>query len=331
MSAERAIVYYESAQSQRPFEVMTDTGDRTQFEAAASPWSGASGYEPLVRPYGLATGGQITPASTADTVSVAAATVYMADHASADSTGMVAVSGDEVSVSRGTEMSPNKITSIIVDSNGEFAALAGTAGSSFSEQRGSNGGPPYIPVDAIEIGQVRLSSDTAGAVAENEVMQVVGIHQERTDYPVWEVSRTHGEVHFAEPLPAIHTGDEPKRVVARYATPIFAAIPRASDWTPAETSHSLSSTPIYGGAIGSSSASINQASFTAYLDDGIRDGFLALKNARLWFRFHPDRNRSVPHQLTNGVMGISRSFPADGGITAEVTISPEEATVDVRE
>jgi hypothetical protein len=325
MSAENAIIHYESAQSQRPFEAMTDSGDHTQFEAAASPWSGAPGFEPEVRPDGVATGGKISvDVGTDDSVAVAALTCYIGGE-------LKTVSGGTQTVQRGSMGDSYRINSITVTSSGALAVVAGTEGSSFTEARGEAGGPPYIPVGSIEVGQVRLDSETAAEVMPGEIMQVIGLHQERTDYPVWEESFALGEVHFAEPLDGIHTGDTAKGVHVRYATPIFAAIPRSSDWTPAETSHSLSSTPIYGGAIGSSSASINQASFTAHLDDGIRDSFLGLKNQRLWFRFRPDRNRTTPYQLTQGVMGISRTFPADGGITASVTVTPEEPTIDVRE
>ena len=325
MSAEQAIIHYESAQSQRPFEALTDSGDHMVFEAAASPWSGAPGFEPEVRPDGLATGGHITVNSGTDnSVSVAALTCYIGG-------SLHIVSGDDKAVARGTSATPYKVNSITVTSAGALAVVNGTPGDSFTEERGEAGGPPYIPVGSIEIGQVRFDDHEAAEVSPGDIMQVIGLHRERYDYPVWDESFALGEVHFAEALDPIHTNGVTKGVHARYATPIFAAIPRTSDWTPAETSHSLSSTPIYGGAIGSSSASINQASFTAHLDDGIRDNFLSLKNQRLWFRFRPDRNRTVPYQLTQGVMGISRTFPADGGITASVTVTPQEPTIDVTE
>ena len=325
MSAENAIIHFESAQSQRPFEALTDTGDHQTFESAAAPWSGAPGFEPEVRPDGVATGGVITPnGSTNNSVNVSAMTAYVG--------GVLrTVTGAAQAIPRGTSGAPRKVSSITVTGAGALAVVAGTPGAAFTETRGAAGGPPLIPVGSIEVGQVRFDDDDDAPVAAAEIMQVIGLHQERTDYPVWEESFGTGTVTFAEPLEPIHVGGLPKGVHARYATPIFAAIPRASDWTPAETTHSLSSTPIYGGAIGSSSASINQASFTAHLDDGIRDSFLSKKNQRLWFRFRPDRNRTVPHQLTQGVMGISRSFPADGGITASVTVTPQEPTIDVTE
>lgn len=330
MAAENAILRYESGQTPYPWEQLTDSGDRQTFEAANAPWSGRSGFEPNIRPYGLATGGAITPGSANDTVDVAALTAYMAGSSAAAGSGLVTVaaaSGE--TVSRGATTDTHRITSVTVNASGAIAMVAGTAAAGFSETRGAAGGPPYIPVGSIEIGQIRLSSTTAAAVKTTEIYQVVGLHQERYDFPVWEEDAAQGTVTFAEPLAAIHTGDVPKWIYATYATPVFATIPRATDWTPAETTHNLTSTPIYGGAVGSSSAAIQQASFTAHLTDGISDGFLALKNQKLWIEFRPDRLKLLPKQLTQGILGISRTFPAAGGITAACTITPESGTLDI--
>lgn len=325
------IIRYESAQTQFPWEALTDAGDRKLFEGSAAPWSGRAGFEPNVKPYGLATGGKVTPGSANDTVDVAALTAYMAGNAGADDNGLVSVAAaNAVALTRGVT-NGYRINSITVDSAGAVVVVVGTEGTAFSETRGAAGGPAYIPVGSIEIGQIRLTSTSAAVVKADEIKQVVGVHQERFDYPVWDVDAVNGAIEFAEALSQIHTGDVTKKVYAKFATPIFATVPKSSDWTPAETTHSLQSTPIYGGAIGSSSASINQASFTAHLSDGISDGFLALKNQKIFVEFRPDRLKLVPKQLTQGLLCISRTFPAAGGITANCTVTPEVATVDVTE
>jgi hypothetical protein len=56
---------------------MTDSGDRTVFSLAAKPWSNAPGYEYLVAPYGLVTGGEITVGTGNDNVQTAALTAMM--------------------------------------------------------------------------------------------------------------------------------------------------------------------------------------------------------------------------------------------------------------
>ena len=65
------IVQYESGQTAVPFGEMTDSGDQTTFEASFAPISRASGVEPVIAPYGLETGGAITPGGSNDQVAVA--------------------------------------------------------------------------------------------------------------------------------------------------------------------------------------------------------------------------------------------------------------------
>ena len=101
----------------------------------------------------------------------------------------------------------------------------------------------------------------------------------------------------------------------------------ASDFTPPETTHSVNSTPIYGTTLGSSSSTLGQGAFTAYLKDGVTDALVALKNQILWFKFFPDRYAS-PYILTQGKLGISRTFPAGDAIQAACTISASEAAAE---
>jgi hypothetical protein len=323
---------YEAGQTAHPFEALTDSGDMTAFSASFSPWSDAAGAEPVVAPYGLLTGGAVTPTATNNQVSVAALTASMAGVAGADAHGVISVSSGTLLATRGTDTNPYRITSLTVDSDGDLAAIAGTAGTSFSEDRGANGGPPFIPVGSIEIGQVHLTDDTAAAVLPGEIYTVAGLHVERADFPVWQIDYALGHVIFAEPLPAIHTGNEPKKVYARGSTPMFSPIPETSDWTPAEATYSVSSTDTYDGPRGSASSSLGQASFTALLRDGITDNFIAQRGKNIWVRFRPDRDKMVPYQLTQGILGVSREFPAGGGnFSASCTLTPRAESVDVKE
>ncbi|WP_394424745.1 hypothetical protein [Vreelandella stevensii] len=317
---------YESGQSFNDWEHMSDTGDGRVFEATFAPWSGRAGFDAHVRPWGLATGGQIRAGSGNNSVTVSALTAYMPTASGAQADGLVNVAGDDVSVER-AESATHLITSITVTEAGDLAAVAGTEGSAFTEQRGAAGGPPLIPADSIEIGQVRLNTAAAAPVSDTELMQVVGLHQERYDSPVFETDPATGEVHFAADLPRIHTGNVPKKVSVRGYTPIFAEIPRASDWVPAETSHSTNSTQIYNGTLGSVSRTLGQASFTYYGEGNANDPLVRLKNQRLWFRWYQDRNRS-PHSLTQGVLGIGRTYPAGDHVNIACTVSAEQETAD---
>jgi hypothetical protein len=329
-----AAIYYESGQAQQAFAAMTAASGNTVFSLATKPWSQTAGYEYRVAPFGLATGGVVTPSAVVanNNVDVAALTAYMAGATGASATtGLLSVGASANVVCARGAGAPTAyiIHSITVDTNGAIAVVTGTGHeTAHTETRNVAGGPPLIPVGSIEIAQVRYTSHTAAAVLSTEIYQVVGTHQERYDYPVWSENPLEGKVTFAAALPAIHTGAIPKKVMARVATPIFAEISRARDWVPAETSNSVSSEQYYDSTVGSFSSSLGQASFTASLNDGVTDALLAKKGANLIFKFSPDKNK-VPYQLTQGILGVTRTFTAGANPTASFTVSATQASVDV--
>lgn len=325
----KPIIRIESGQTPYPFESL-DTSDNKTFEASFAPWSDAAGFEPVVAPYGLLTGGDITPNSgTNDSVSVAALTASMAGATGADSDGQIAVSSGTVAITRAS-VDTHIVNSITVDNTGSLVAVQGSEGTSFSETRGAAGGPPLIPVDSIEIGQVRTSTSSAAEVASSEIYTTPGLHVERSDYPVYEIDYGRGEIVFAASLPLIHAGDVPKSVYAKGATPLFAPIAKAYDWTPAESTYSINSTDTYDGPVGAASSSLGQASFTAIVGDGITDPIVAAKGKTLWVEFRPDRDKLLPKQWTQGIIGVSRNFPAGGGsFNASVTVTPTVESMDV--
>lgn len=324
-------LYYESAASAVAFFAMTDSGDNTIFTTTNKPWSQVTGSEPVVVPYGLATGGTIIPAAAAgnNNVDVAALTAYMAGVSGASATtGLLSVNAaTNQTCTRGSSTDTNIINSITVTSAGAIAVVAGTATTSFSATRGAAGGPPFIPVGSIEIGQVKFTSTAAAVVASSEIFQVPGTSQELYNFPVWSVDHINGKVTFASALPLDHTGSVAKKVYARCSTPIFAEISNCRDWVPAETTNSVSSEAYYDQVIGSTSASLGQASFTAALGDGVTDTLLGKKGQNLLFKFKPARSGSA-YQLTQGILGVARTFGVKSSPQGSFTVSPQQASVD---
>ena len=324
-NAENAKLQYEAGQTVYAMSALTNSGDAKKFTSSATLFSKKSGYSPDVRPNGLITGGGVVPAAsgTNDLIDVAALSCYLAG------VKTTVAADTDVAITR-PATAVSKVTSITINSSGAVAAVAGTDGATtaFSESRGVAGGPPYVPVGSIEIAQVRVVSNTAAAVTAAQIFQVVGAHQERYDYPTFDIDYAAADVNFVSSLPLIHTADVPKSIYASYADPVFADISLSSDFVPAETSHSVSSTQVYGATIGSSSSSLGQASFTAYLADGIGDALVGLKNAILWFKFFPDRYKT-PYMLTQGKLGIARTFPVGDTVQAACTISAESTSVEV--
>lgn len=324
-------VEYESGQAQQAFAAMTDSGDHLKFTLTAKPWSQATGYEYKVVPYGIATGGAITPAAAAgnNNVDVAAFTAYAPGMTGADATtGLISVAAaTNIAATRGTT-NGYRISSITVDATGTVVAVAGTESTAFSETRGAAGGPPLIPVGSIELGQVRLTSITAAVIASTEIFQSPGTHQERYDLPVWSEDPIRGQIEFSSALSLIHTGPVPKKVMARVATPIFAPIEPARNWKPAETSNSAQSQQYYNNkTVGSFTTAQGQASVEVSLGDGVSDAVLAKMGLNLLWRYKPDKYRT-PYQLTQGVASIARTNAAGASPTATITISVQQASVD---
>lgn len=322
-TAENAKLQYEAGQNAVAMSALTDSGDHTLFTSAATLWSGKAGNAPVIRPNGLLTGGALTTNATNNLVTVAALTCNLA--------GVVtSVAGASSPAITRPASNVAKVNSITVNSSGALAVVAGTDGATtaFSETRGAAGGPPLIPVGSIEIGQVRVTTSAAGLIAASEIFQVVGTHVERADFPLWDTNNGTGSITFLGALPLIHTGSVPKAVYASYSTPIFADVALASDFVPPETSHSISSTQVYGTTLGATSSTLGQGSFTAYLSNGVSDPLVALKNATLWFKFFPDRY-ATPYILCQGKLGISRTFPAADSLQAACTISASTAATEV--
>lgn len=332
-TAKDARLQYEASQQAAVMTLLADSGDHMLFTSAAALWSGRAGFAPVVRPNGLLTGGLITPHASASTVAVAALTCNLAGVVTSVAAGSVAAARPATAVA--------KVVSITVNAAGALAAVAGTDGgtTAFSETRGAAGGPPLIPVDSIEIGQVRYTSNTAAVVLASEINQLPGVHLERADYPLYEVNhgpvvdggivqKAGGSVGFSEALPLIHTGPVAKRVYASYAVPQFVDVPLASDFVPPETTHSVSSEQVYGSTIGSSSSSLGQGSFTARLTNGVDDPLVKQKNQNLWFKFFPDRY-ATQNMLCQGLLGIARTFPAANQIQAACTISAAKSAIEL--
>lgn len=337
-TAENAKIEYECGQDLVAMTQLTDAGDHLAFRGNDPLWSNRAGFAPNVKPDGLATGGVVTPSTTNDNVAVAALTCYLAGV-------LTSVAADPDLALTRPATSPGglkKKLSVTVNAAGALAVVAGTDNATFTTTRGAAGGPPYIPLDSIEIAQVWLSSGTSALVPADEIKQVVGASCERYDYPTWEEKKFNvtagiignAGVLFSQELPLAHSAASPiagatKRVFAEYYEPVFTDVPKSSDFVPPETSFSTSSKKIYGQTLGAVSSSLNQGSFNAYLQDGISDGLLSLKGEVLFFKFMQSKFNSLPYLLAQGILGVARQFPAGDQIVAACTISPETAAVEV--
>lgn len=330
-SADNAILYYEAGQSLTSMTALTDSGDHQIYNSADSLWSDKGGYNPDVKPNGVLTGLVVTPATsgTNDLVDLSAGTLNL------NGVETTIAADTDLTCARGLTTDVCRINSITITSAGAVAVVNGVDGTAFSETRGAAGGPPWIPTGSVEVAQVRFSSITAAAVLATEVKAIPNTHRELATFPTYETEFSRVEsgvigvagVSFTSSLMVNHSDDsgstsKTKKVYAEYYEPEFAQVPKTSDFKRPANSKSVSSTQIYGGAIGSVSTSLGQGSFKAYLNDGVTDGLLSEEGNKLWFKFKPDRLKT-PYVLTQGYLGIVEQYPAGSSIMAECTISAE--------
>jgi len=332
-SADNAKVQVEGGQTLNAYAAMTDSGDHEVFTVSGGTlWSGKSGYTPSVRPNGISSGSQVLSThADDDKVTIAAFKAY--------SKGVEqTVTATTTTITRASTDAKAQVHSIVMQSDGSIAVVEGTigTGTSFSETRDAAGGPPLIPKNDVEIGQVRVSASASAALTSAEIFQTVGTHAEYYNYPLWTennvgdgeyasvAAKQNAYIEFGSALPLIHTDTSAcaKKVYIQYYEPELSDVERAWNFTPPENTHSISSQQVYGGTVGSVSSSLGAGGFSCMLNDGVSDTLIREKDEILTFKFFPDRDKTA-YILCQGKNGVARQYPPDGQIQATVSIGAE--------
>ena len=317
-TAANAKIEYESAQTLVAFAAMTDSGDHMVFTSAANVWSDKSGYAPDVRPDGILTGVDIlTAGSGSDEVDNIAFTAWISGI-------LKSVSATTTTITRAT-VSTHVINSIIL-TDATVSAVKGVEGTAFSTTRGAAGGPPYVPVGSIEIGQVKTSAQASAVIDSDEIFQTAGTHQERADYPLYRrpnnlgygvlaasTSRKYAHVEFYSALDTRHTGATCKKIYIKYYTPTFVAI-ESNGFVPADVQSSQKHAQRFDKMLGYKTDSLQSSSFRAEVANGVSDSLIALNGQNLIFRFYPDASKA-PYVLTLGTLRFLSAFPQAGPLS----------------
>ncbi len=330
-TAKNAKISIETGQKVHNYAVMNDSGDQTIFTISSGDvWSGKDGYTPSVRPDGIASGRELlSTAGTNDQVNIAAFTAYIGG-------SLVSVSATNATFSRPATASRACIYTVSVSSSGTITITKGTISgdTSFSETRDAAGGPPYIPTSEVELGQIRITTSTAATLSDDEILQVPGQHAEYTLFPSWSennigdgikadsTAEENAHITFAQALPQSHTGGATKKIYIKYYEPIMTVLDKAMDFVPPQVSHSLSSTQYYRGSQAAVTESVNQGSFTTFVEDGVSDSIAAGDGEKLTVKMWPDENKN-PYILCQGYIGIAPSYPAGDNMSFACTISAE--------
>jgi len=331
-TSSKAKISIETGRTLTTYAKATDGGDH-KVHYAGTLWSGYSDgdtdYSPSIRPDGMVSGRNVLSVhANSNQLTVAGFTAY--------SKGIErTVTAATATVTRATG-GLSLIHSVTMDSSGAIVVVEGTIGttSAFVETRDAAGGPPYIPVASVEIGQIRLTANTAAVITAAQIFQVVGTHAERFDYPTWDEfnvgqgiaaltsKEKNSHIKFVTALSAIHTAGTYKGVYIQYYSPVFAELSKTLDFKPCENTPSVSSTQYYNGSIGSSSRSLGAGGFTALMTDNISDALINEQDKIITVKYWPDRNKN-PYVLTQGEVGIARTFPVADQNQVAVTIAAE--------
>ena len=150
-TSKNAKLQFESGQTVADYAAMTDSGDhKVHTIAGGTVFSGKSGFAPIVRPNGIVSGRNVVSVhADDDKVTIAAFTAY--------SKGVLySVGATTLAITRAvTDVA--KICSITMTDAGVIAEVEGddSTDTTLSAVRGDAGGPPSIPADSVEIGQVK--------------------------------------------------------------------------------------------------------------------------------------------------------------------------------
>lgn len=338
-TSKNAKLQFESGQTVADYAAMTDSGDhKVHTISGGTVFSGKSGFEPVVRPNGIVSGRNVLSThATNDTVTIAAFTAY--------SKGVLySVSATTLVITRAaTDVA--QIHSITMTDAGVAAIVEGedSADTTLVATRGAAGGPPSIPADSVEIGQIKVTGNTPAAISADEIFQVVGTNTERFDYPMWGVNpigdgdkasvsaKKNAYIKLNSALSLVHgsaatdPADAYKQIYIRYYSPVFTDAARALDFIPAENAHSVSSTQVYNDTVGSVAETLGQGGFTALLTDAITDALLQEQDEVITVKHSPDRNKTA-YTLTQGTLGVKRTYPVADQNQAACTLSAETKT-----
>ncbi len=304
------------------YEKGTNSGDNKKFTYSGTLklFSMLKGQAPIVRPDGVRSGLKVKPAVAGgnNNVDIEAGTAF------AGGVDLSVAAATNLAVTRTPAGGTFQITSIVVDNAGVITAVAGTEGSAFSVTRGAAGGPPFIPVDKIEIAQVKLTSNTDAPIAASEIDQNV---MERYDIPSFKLIPEEAAVEMLAALDLRHTGSVTKGIWVKHYEPVFNDIPEASAWKPVDKSGESQTFRTYDGVFALATTGIKDGSFEVNLKGEAGEIMNQVAGATRWLRFYPDKFRT-DHHLVLGFVSVEREFPADNLMKAAVTVTGAIAAIE---
>ncbi len=321
--AEDAKLQIEHGSVFHAFEKGVDSGDQKKFTftGVVKLFSMLKGQAPVVRPEGVRTGLKVKPAIAGgnDTVDAEAGTAF--------------VGGKDLSISAATDIAITRtpagdtfqINSIVVDNAGVITAVVGLEGAAFVLTRGAAGGPPFIPVDSIELAQVKTTSDTSAPILATEIDLNV---KERYDIPSFNLLPEEAAVVMLSALDKSHTASVTKGIWVEWYEPVWNDIPEVTNWKPVDFTAESQKNTTYDGVTTFVRKGIGDGSFEVNLKGEAGEIMTQVINGMRWLRFFPDKFKT-DHHIVLGFLTYDRDNPPDDFIKASVTVTGSIAAIEL--
>jgi len=335
MDASKASVEVESTQTLVPWELLTDAGDKQYFTFSSEILSNAVGFQPEVAPNGIVSGLNLvspTP-STNDSVDVAS---FTAVFSGVEET----ISADTIAFTRDATLDYQKF-SVIAETGDTLSIIESDPhASAWSNTRGAAGGPPSIPLAAIEVAQIWISDNTAAVVLASEIKESPQAGtQERSLFPAVQVfnfgegldanttATKFAYAKFASVIPTIHgatanaAATDEKPVYGQWYDPVFTLLEGTVDFAEPNETPGTTSVQLHRTTRGGTTQTLNAGSFTIYMEDGITDDIMRLRGKEVLTKYKQNIDAD-PFVLSLNVLGIPVTRPVDNDPQGAVTLAP---------
>lgn len=297
--------------------ILTQSSSAQEYTSGAKYWSNQGTFAPDIKVNGVLSGFEMTPSTTADTVDIAAGESNLNGVQTTKSSGSLAITRPITN--------PFKISSVTLTSANVFAEVEGSEDvSAFSTVRGATGGPPLIPTDSIELGQVFMDSTGSAVFVASELSQVVNDTQEVATFPNFTIDFENGLINVPLGYEKIHTGSIARAVYAEYHTAGFLELERVSNVVLPNNSRAVASDATNSGPIGNVTSSVNAGSLTIIGTDGVTEPAILINDQNVWVRVFPDKNM-LPHTDVQAFWNAVPTFDAAANLNLAVTLTAEKA------
>jgi hypothetical protein len=320
-SGRYAAVYasYQSTPVQSAWLPTTWTTASKYVSVGSNFWLHSYDHQVEVRVNGCVSGFNVTAGAT-NTVQIAAGTLYTAG-------SLTTVAADSVAALAAATASGSRIVhALIYSTSGGLQKISGVSGAA-STTRGTAGGPPFIPVNAVVIAYVTRAYGAAAVITSAEITYTSFDGREWTNAPgVDEIRPLLGRAYFLTVPASVHTGSVPPKVYWRgYSfNNNFIKIGEIKNWSLNVTIASEDATVQNSFAMENDEGRKTYAlSYEEFISDAIHSTFAHVVNGNgdRIFKMFPNRNEATKYWACQGRTNVNMTFPLDNKASSSNTVT----------